>query len=514
MISKIFTTTNQGLQTFLIEVEVDLIPSLPNIVIVGLPDKAVQESKERIRSAITQSGYEFPLGKITVNLAPADLNKNGTGFDLPIALGVLQNTGLINKPIDEKFLFLGELALDGSVRKINNILSVCLWAQQHNYKAIFVPKGNQPEASLVKGIDIFAVEKLSDVVNHINQFKLLEPIKSADYTQLVNKIYNNEGLLHNDMAYVKGQKVAKRALEIAAAGGHNILLIGSPGSGKTLLARSYPTILPVMSEGEMLETTQIYSAAGLLHSNSIILERPFRSPHHSASHVSLVGGGIKMRPGEISLAHRGVLFLDEFPEFSRETIEALRQPLEDGFVTITRANGSVSYPSKFYLLAAANPTPSGYNIDEKNALTKIQNQKAVERYQSKFSGPILDRIDLQVEVDKVSKDELQSDKLEESSREIAQRVQQSRNIQTTRFAGEKIHSNSEMNLPLIKKYCQLDEKTEKILSMAVDKFDLSARAYMRILKLARTIADLKGNEKIQDADVLEALQYRGKWIKS
>jgi magnesium chelatase family protein len=313
------------------------------------------------------------------------------------------------------------------------------------------------------------------------------------------------------MAYIKGQKVAKRALEIAASGGHNVLLIGAPGSGKTMLARSYPTILPKMTEAEVLEVTQIYSVAGLLSGGKIILERPFRAPHHSSSHISLIGGGSKLRPGEVSLAHRGVLFLDEFPEFDREAIEALRQPLEDGFVTISRASGSVCYPSRFYLIIAANPTPSGFAEDDPLASYKPQNRAAIARYQAKFSGPILDRIDLQVEVDRPNKTDLQTNELAEPSRQIYERVQAARDIQTQRFATEGIHTNAEMTSALIRKYCQLDSDGEKLLNQAIDKFHLSARAYMKILKLSRTIADLDGSSKIQVKHLAESLQYRGRW---
>jgi magnesium chelatase family protein len=318
-------------------------------------------------------------------------------------------------------------------------------------------------------------------------------------------------LLVNDMAFVKGQPMAKRALEISASGGHNVMFIGQPGSGKTLLARAYSGILPRMTEDEILEVTQIYSVAGMLDGKDIKIERPFRSPHHSCSHIAIVGGGSKLRPGEISLAHRGVLFLDEFPEFSRESIEALRQPLEDGSVTISRASGSVQYPSRFYLLAAANPTPSGFDVDDPDASNKPQNRGAVARYQAKFSGPILDRIDLQVEVNRPTKDELQSKNLAESTFVVRQRVQKARDIQTLRFANEKIFTNAEMTLAMIQKYCILDKPTENLLSQAVDKFRLSARSYIRLLKLSRTIADLENAPDITIRHLAEALQYRGRW---
>ncbi len=512
MITKVFTTAQLGLSTQLIECEVDLTPALPSIVIVGLPDKAVQESKERIRSSIKQSGIEFPLGKITVNLAPADVIKTGTGFDLPISIGILKLIGEIKSEISAKDLFLGELALDGSLRQVTGVLSACLWAKQNGYENVFVPSHNSQEASLVSGVTIYPVESLTQLIKHFNSNEKIVPVEPIDLQKLVNQSLPDGKLYPNDMAYIRGQNVAKRALEIAASGGHNVLLIGQPGSGKTLMARSYPTILPKLSENEILEVTQIYSVAGLLRQGQIITQRPFRSPHHTSSHVALVGGGTKLRPGDISLAHRGILFLDEFPEFGRETIEALRQPLEDGFVTISRASGSVEYPSRFYLLAAANPTPSGFESDDPDAVVRPQNQAAIARYKAKFSGPILDRIDLQVEVNRPEKDELQGAVLAEDSQSIAKRVQKARDIQNQRFKDTKIVTNSEMPLPVIEKYCNLDQPCKDLMSNAIDKFKLSARSYMRILKVSRTIADLAGNENIQTTHLAEALQYRGKML--
>ncbi len=527
MISKLFTATIIGLEARLIEVEIDLSQSLPMVVMVGLPDKAVQESKERIRSALKESGYEFPSGKLTINLAPADLSKSGSAFDLPIAIGILTLVGSITQKLPEKTLFFGELSLDGKLRKMDGVLSFCLWAKKNGFDKLFIPEENATEASLVSDLKIYPIKYLKEVIEHLNGLKEIEPLKPVSVKTLVERRRKQEfnvlekketlwqgqkiPLFSNDMGYVRGQETAKRALEISASGGHNVLFIGSPGSGKTLLARSYATILPSMTEDEVLEVTQLYSVAGMLGSQEVMLERPFRSPHHTSSNISLVGGGTKLKPGEISLAHRGVLFLDEFPEFDRYSIEALRQPLEDGFVTISRASGTVSYPSRFYLLAAANPTPSGFDPDDPDAINRPQNKSAIARYQAKFSGPILDRIDIQVEVNRPKKEELQETKLAEPSLKILERVERSRNIQTERFKEEKIFTNSEMNLPLIQKHCKLNSESEKLLSKAVDKFKLSARSYMRILKLSRTIADLEGIENIQTKHLAEALQYRGRW---
>jgi magnesium chelatase family protein len=515
VITKLLTATTIGLQTQLIEVEIDLSASMPAMIVVGLPDKAVQESRERIRAAIKQSGYEFPLGKITINLAPADIIKTGSGFDLPIAGGILSLIGAVsNHKLPEKSLFLGELSLDGKLRTVNGILPIILWARNNGFQNVFLPIQNSSEGSLIKGLSVFAISNLKELVDHLNGEKKLIPLEPIDlhsFTSSKKQKVNEKGYYINDFGYVRGQQVAKRALEIAASGGHNVLFIGQPGSGKTLLAKSYPTILPEMTEQEILEVTQIYSVCGLLQDGEIITQRPFRSPHHSSSHIALVGGGSRLRPGEISLSHRGVLFLDEFPEFTRETVEALRQPLEDGEVTISRASGSVRYPSRFYLLAAANPTPSGFDPDDPDSLNRPQNKSAISRYQAKFSGPILDRIDLQVEVNRPKKEELQEKTLAESSTEIAKRVQFARDIQSRRFANENIFTNSEMNLQLIEKYCKLDKAGEQLLANAIDRYKLSARGYMRILKLSRTIADLDNSEDILIKHLAESLQYRGRW---
>jgi magnesium chelatase family protein len=511
MISKVYTASTTGLQVNKIEIELDTSPGLPSIVVVGLPDKAVQESKERLKSSLKQSGFEFPEGKLTINLAPADVAKSGTAYDLPMAIGVLEMMNYINK-IPEDALFLGELSLDGVLRPITGVLTIALKALDLGIKSIFVPSHNALEARLAKGVEVFAVNDLKQLVDHLNHKKEISPtenIKIDEYSLTLES--QLEELEDFDLAYVKGQEQAKRALEIAASGGHNTMFIGPPGSGKTLLARSYASILPKMSDQEILEVTQLYSIAGLLPGEGVMYRRPFRSPHHSASHIALVGGGSRIRPGEISLAHRGVLFLDEFPEFDRKTIEALRQPLEDGVVSISRASGTLTFPSRFYLLAAANPTPAGFDPDDKDSLQRPQSKKAILSYQSRFSGPIMDRIDLQVEVTRVEHDKLQDQELGETSAFVRLRVQRARDIQTARFKDTKITCNAEMTLPMILKYCGLSEESKKMLKTASEKYKLSARAYMRLLKLSRTIADLAGEDEIKLEHVAESLQYRGKF---
>lgn len=516
MISRVFTATTRGIDTQLIEVEVDISNSLPQVVVVGLPDKSVQESKERLKSAIKHSEFEFPVAKVTINLAPAGVSKEGAGFDLAMAVGILKNSNIITQDLPEKAIFIGELSLDGSLRSARGVLNICLWAKENGFENVFIPQGNSQEGAVVSGIKIWAIDNLATLVELLNQHIELEPIKNISIQELIQKQnpYKGSELLPNDMAYVRGQQMAKRALEIAAAGGHNTMFIGAPGSGKTLLARAYTTILPRLSESEVIEVTRIYSSAGLLSDGKLIIERPFRAPHHSASHIALVGGGSHLKPGEISLAHRGVLFLDEFPEFKRETIEVLRQPLEDGFITISRASGTITYPSKFYLLAAANPTPSGFDLSDPLAKNKPQFKSAIARYQSKFSGPIIDRIDLHVQIDRPKKEELESQILEEPSSKIRQRVQAARDIQTQRFSGKNIFTNAEMNLPQVKKYCILTESAQKILSQAIDKFNLSGRGYIRLLKISRTIADLDNSEVVDTKHIAEALQFRPKILEN
>ncbi len=501
MLSKVNSCAVIGLDCEPVEVELDISPGLGAITVVGLPDTAVQESKERVRSAVKNSGYIYPATRVTINLAPADIKKEGPAYDLPIAVGVLVATEQLNADLEDS-LFVGELALNGQLRHTNGVLPIAIYAKQKGYKKLYVPEVNEYEASLVEGIDIIPVKNLLQLIDHLNGVKIVSPAEVHDINELDEQVDFSV-----DMAYVKGQEHVKRALEIAASGGHNVLMSGPPGTGKTLLARTVPTILPKMTKEEALEVTKIYSIAGMLPSDKPLISiRPFRTPHHSASAPSLVGGGQFPKPGEISLAHRGVLFLDELPEFPRGNLESLRQPLEDGVITISRAQGTLTFPAKFSLIASMNPCPCGYLSDPDRDCSCSPSQ--IIKYQKKISGPLIDRIDLHIEVPRIKFEKLSSDNLAESSKSIRARVEKAREIQQERFKDKKIISNSEMSSQEVKDFCKIGEETLNILKTAISQFNLSARSYYKILKLARTIADLEEKEKIASAHVAEALQYR------
>lgn len=503
MVTRAITATTVGINAYKIEVEVDVINSLPNISIVGLPDSAVSEAKERVHSAIKNSGFTFPLGRVIVNLAPADIRKEGTNFDLPIAIGILKEQG-INIPDDLNTAFLGELSLDGSLRGVRGILPLVAGLKEQGINSVFVPEENAKEAALVQGIHVYGARHLSDVVNHFAENPIKETVIDID------KYFseNSEEEFLFDFKDVKGQQKAKKALEIAAAGGHNVLMTGSPGSGKTMMAKCMASILPPLNLQEAFELTKIYSISGLLSSNKpLMTKRPYRSVHHTASPYGIIGGGSNPRPGEITLAHRGVLFLDEMVEFPRNVLEVLRQPLEDGEVVISRTKSSIKYPCKFILVGAMNPCPCGFLGDKEKNCTCSEYQ--IQRYRSKLSGPLLDRIDLVVNVPRLTTEELINTKTEsEPSSKIRERVIKARNIQTKRYEKEGIFTNSELSANMIKKYCVLDKASSDILQLAAQKYQLSGRRYNRVLKIARTIADLESSENIKAEHISQALNYR------
>ncbi len=503
MISKVNSVGLTGLEGFCIGVETDISNGVPTWEIVGMPDTAVKESKERIRTAIKNSGLLIPGRRILVNLAPADIKKEGTCLDLPIAVGILVSSEQIFIDNLSEYVFFGELSLDGTLRGIHGALPMAITAYQHGIKKIFLPEQNACEAAVVDEIEVYGVKSIEELVKHFTGEAHITPTKVD-----VKKLFKNTNGHKLDFSDVKGQESAKRALEIAAAGGHNILMIGPPGSGKTMLAQRIPSILPDMTFEESLEVTKVHSISGRLPKDMpMITTRPFRSPHHTVSASGLTGGGVGTpRPGEISLAHKGILFLDELPEFRKDALEVMRQPLEDGIVTITRTGGTFSYPSDFMLVASMNPCPCGYYGDKNHDCSC--SQKQIQHYLSKVSGPLLDRIDLHIEVPAVNYEDLGSRSNAETSAEIKKRVDKAREIQLKRYSGTGIYSNSALTAAMIDEFCALDNDGAELLKNAFDMLGLSARAHNRILKVARTIADIEGKERISKENIAEAIRYR------
>ena len=501
MLSKVKGLGIIGLDAFEVEVETDVGSGLPKFEIVGLPDAAVKESRERVRSAIKNSGKRFPSGVVTINLAPADIKKEGVYLDLPIAVGIIKASSDVIKTEIDDYVFIGELSLDGKLRPVNGIMPLLISASLSGSKKFIIPYGNRKEAEYVGDAEVYACKSLNEVLGHISGAATVERVESSPYVPAADRDFGD------DLKYVKGQAAAKRALEVAVSGGHNILLVGSPGAGKTMLARCIPSIMPDMSFAEALETTKIHSLAGALKDGAgIVSSRPFYTPHHTASNVALIGGGSSAKPGVINLAHNGVLYLDEMPEYPRSTLESLRQPLEDRIVTVSRARMTVEYPASFMLVGSMNPCPCG-NYGSSNAECRCSASQ-IEKYRARISGPLLDRIDLQIEVDAVSYDDLTVADEAESSAEVRKRVNRTRAVQRERFAEDCIRTNSEMKERQLEKYCKLSPESESIMRLSFDSLGLSARGRSRILKVARTIADMNLEENILPEHILEAIGYR------